>query len=109
LFFIQFCAIKKAVSKRRTRLQKIKAQKKIKLAPELLQNSNKTSEAESVKSDFPNSEKIKLETKTISNNPVDTEQSLNLKLIREDITKSLITSSLMLCLIVVIYLLWYKY
>lgn len=96
------------MAKRRTRAQKIKAQNKFKLNPNLFLSPNKDGDSEPVKSYFPKEEKIKLATKISPNNSVNMEQFSNLKLIKKDITKSLITFGFMLCLIVVIYLLWYK-
>lgn len=96
------------MSKRRTRKQKIKAQGRhetIFNTPNIgLQNDPGTPvKGYFVKADFD------LKKKDVSRvNPALTEEYSTLKLIKKDLFKSIIVSSLILCLIVVLYLIWYK-
>lgn len=96
------------MSKRRTRSQKIKAQQngRFKYAP--LKEAAILNPKPSVKSYFSEGEKAKNEKIGTHNSSVLTEEYANLKLIKKDLIKSLTVASFILCLIVVIYLLWYK-
>ncbi len=96
------------MSKRRTKKQKIKAQGRHKL---FLNNANIESEnslGTPVKGYFTKSD-FEPKKKTVPYvNAALTEEYSTLKLIKKDLFKSLIVSSLILCLIVVLYLTWYK-
>ena len=96
------------MSKKRTRAQKIKAQNKNQAPPNPFNAVAYNLPATHVNSYFKKDKIPKIDTMTVYNNPVKTEQYSNLKLIKKDLIKSLIIASFILCLEVVIYLLWYK-
>lgn len=93
------------MSKRRTREQKIKAQTKYQIS--LKREENQVTNIP-VKSYFISEKQIRKAKKSLGNNSMNTEQYLNLKLIKKDLIKSLLVSSFILCLIVVLYFTWYK-
>ncbi len=96
------------MSKRRTRKQKIKAQKKIQPQFSPLKTDAFEASGTPVKSYFIKEKPIPTEKKAPSNSSVNTEQYSILKLIKKDLIKSLFVSSFILCLIVVLYFTWYK-
>lgn len=96
------------MSKKRTRSQKIKAQSKFQFSYNPDIHTRIESPQPSVKGYFSKEEKKEKEGVINKNKSILTADYENLKLIKKDLFKSLIVSSLMLCLIVVIYLLWYK-
>ncbi len=96
------------MAKRRTRKQKIKAQGRHSVifnTPNIgLQNDPGTP----VKSYFNKADFEPQKKDRPKVNPALTEEYSTLKLIKKDLFKSIIVSSLILCLIVVLYLAWYK-
>jgi len=97
------------MSKKRTRAQKIKAQKRTFIPYTNVSKPLKNSfPASNVKGQFENSLNIKATDPKINNSSVFTDNNVNLKLIKKDLIKSIITSSLILCLIIVVYLLGIK-
>jgi hypothetical protein len=96
------------MSKRRTREQKIKAQNKYQTTFSLFATEIYKASDTPVKGYFIKEKPVTKDKKTFNNNPLDTEQYSNLKLIKKDLIKSLFVSSFILCLIVVLYLTWYK-
>ena len=97
------------MSKKRTRAQKIKAQSKSQQIFKNLPKSFKYKHlASNVKSQFENTKNLKKAESSLNNSSVSTDNNGNLKLIKKELVKSLIVSSLILCLIAMIYLLWNK-
>lgn len=97
------------MSKRRTREQKMRAQSKLQtvytyhpIKDEPVPSNQR------VKSYFKKDEEAQPVENIIRNIPVKTGESLNLRLIKKDLIKSLSVASFILCLEVVLYLLWYK-
>lgn len=94
------------MAKRRTKKQKIKAQNKVIINPFTIGSGGY--QEIPVKGYF-DKEEIKVNNKKINtDNPTNSEQYSNMKLIKKGIIKSILVSSFILCLIVVIYLTWYK-
>jgi hypothetical protein len=96
------------MSKRRTRKQKIKARGRHKTIFNTPNIGVQNDPGMPVKGYFvkANFEPKKEDVSKVS--PALTEEYSTLKLIKKDLFKSIIVSSLILCLIVVLYLVWYK-
>jgi hypothetical protein len=96
------------MAKKRTRAQKIKAQRTFQ--PQLkLPNSHKFDPpASNVKGQFEKNPTSVISEEGGSHSPIKTEDYGNLKLIKKDLLKSLFFASFILCLEIVLYLLWYK-